>query len=101
MSAMLYARSHMLDCPEIPEIKCHGTRRIEIRADGLVCVWQCEDYMVEGASTYCLPRVKLVLPVQTFIANTQAIAQWAFDRGLVRIPLAGSGALIWPQGTRH
>lgn len=101
MRSMLFAGVRILDCPEVKEIHCHGTRRIEIRADdGRVCVWQCEDYVTDGGATFCVPRVKLVLPLQTFIANTQMIARWAFDRGLVSAPLTGLDALP-PFGTKH
>lgn len=102
MRTMLFAGARMLDCPDVPETYCHGTRRIEIRADdGRVCVWQCEDYVTDGGATFCVPRVKLVLPLQTFIANTQLIAQWAFDRGMVGAPLTGHPALLPPFGTMH
>lgn len=103
MRTMLFEGARMLDCPDVPEIHCHGTRRIEVRPDGRICVWQCEDYLMDGASVpmFCAPRVKLILPIQTFIRNTQAIAQWAASNGLLGTLMSGPGALLPPFGTMH
>lgn len=93
----------MLDCPDLPEFTVHGTRRIELRPDGMVCIWQCEDYTSgnDAMPVFCVPRVKIVLPVQNILWNAQAITQWALELGIADVPPRGPTLLLPSRGSRH
>lgn len=103
MVVRVFEEVRMLDCPDIPVFTVHGTRHLELLPGGYVCAWQCEDYLDDTATKplFCVPVVKLVIPIQNVLWNARAVSEWASERGLTKIPMRGPNYPFRPFGTRH
>lgn len=80
---------------QVPEIYCHGPRKMELLPGGCVRLWLCEDLPTKNhdGSAISIPVAKLLMPTDCYVWNVFACMEWAFDNGVLRRPPMGPAPL--------